>query len=143
MTKTPIHLWIVGVVSLLWNAFGAFDYIMTQTENSDYLAALTPEQLGFLTHAPIWFEASWAIGVWFSVIGSLLLLVRSRVASAAFALSLLGLIVSSIYTYLIADAGNALAVSGTAALIFTIAIPIVLIGLWLYARAMTKRGVLR
>lgn len=143
MTRTPIHLWIVGVVSLLWNAGGAFDYIMTQTENPNYLAALTPEQQGFLANAPVWFEASWAIGVWFSVIGSLLLLVRSRAAGPAFALSLLGLIVSSVYTYVISDVGNALAVSGTAALIFTIAIPIVLVALWLYARAMTKRGVLR
>ncbi len=143
MTKTPVHLWIIGALSLLWNAGGGFDYVMTQTENPDYLAALTPEQQAFLTNAPLWFEAAWAVGVWFSVFGSLLLLLRSRYAGSAFALSLLGLIVASIYTYLIADGGSALAVSGTAALIFTVAIPIILIALWLYARAMTKKGVLR
>lgn len=143
MTKTPIHLWLVGVLSLLWNAGGAFDYIMTQTENPAYLQALTPEQLAFLNGTPVWFEAAWAIGVWFSVIGSLLLLLRSRYAGSAFALSLVGLIVASIYTYLIADGGSALAVSGTAALVFTLAIPVILIALWLYARAMTKRGMLR
>lgn len=143
MAKTPIHLWVVGIVSLIWNAGGAFDYFMTQTENTDYLAALTPEQQSFINNTPMWFEAAWAIGVWFSVIGSILLLARSRMAGPTFALSLLGLIVASVYTYILSDAGNALAVSGTAALIFTIAIPIILILLWLYARAMTKRGVLR
>ncbi|WP_342076320.1 hypothetical protein [Yoonia sp. SS1-5] len=143
MTKTPIHLWIVGVLSLLWNAGGAFDYIMSQTENADYLSALTEDQLRFLNDAPVWFEASWAVGVWFSVLGSLLLLFRSRFAATAFALSLVGLIVSSVYTYVISDAGNALAFSGTVALVFTFAIPVILILLWIYARAMTKRGVLR
>jgi hypothetical protein len=29
-TKTPWHLWVVGILSLLWNAFGGYDYTMTQ-----------------------------------------------------------------------------------------------------------------
>ena len=28
--KTPVHLWIVGIVTLLWNALGAANYLMTQ-----------------------------------------------------------------------------------------------------------------
>jgi lipopolysaccharide export LptBFGC system permease protein LptF len=143
MTKTPFHLWIVGILSLVWNAGGGFDYVMTQTRNPDYLEMLTPEQLGFLESAPLWFEAAWAVGVWLSIAGSLLLLLRSRYAGSAFALSLLGLIVASIYTYVLSDGGNAMAMSGTGALIFTIAIPVILILLLIYARAMTRRGVLR
>ncbi len=143
MTKTPAHLWIVGILSLLWNAGGAMDYIMTQTANAEYLAQAPAERLEMLTNAPLWFNATWAIGVWFSVLGSLLLLLRSRYAGSAFALSLLGLIGSSIYTYGIADGGSMLAVAGMGAIIFSIAIPVVLILLWIYARAMTKRGVLR
>ena len=27
--KTPWHLWVVGVVSLLWNGFGGYDFIMS------------------------------------------------------------------------------------------------------------------
>lgn len=142
MTKTPVHLWIVGALSLLWNAGDGFDYVMTQTENAEYLAQYPPESLAFLQNAPAWFEAAWAVGVWVSILGSVLLLLRSRFAGTAFALSLAGLIVSSVYTYFIADGGSALAMAGTAALVFTIAIPIILILLWIYARAMTKRGVL-
>lgn len=26
---TPWHLWVVGVVAVLWNAFGCWDYTMT------------------------------------------------------------------------------------------------------------------
>ena len=143
MTKTPIHLWIVGIVSLFWNAGGAFDYVMTRTNAAEYLAAQPDARLMMLDQAPLWFGFTWAMGVWFSVIGSLLLLMRSRFAGATFALSLIGLLGSSIYTYGIADGGSMVAAAGTAAIVFTIAIPVLLVLQWLYARAMTRRGVLR
>lgn len=143
MSNTPIHLWIVGVLSLFWNAGGAIDYVMTRTNVATYLAEQPPERLAMLQDAPLWFGVTWALGVWFSVIGSLLLLLRSRFASTAFAVSLLGLIGSSIYTYGIANGGTMLAAAGMTAVVFTIGIPIILVLLWIYARAMTKRGVLR
>ena len=143
MTKTPLHLWIVGIVSLLWNAGGAMDYVMTRTNAAEYLAAQPADRLAMLEQAPTWFGVTWAVGVWFSVIGSLLLLLRSRFAGSAFALSLLGLIGSSIYTYGIADGGSMVAAAGGAAIAFTLLIPVILIALLLYARAMTRRGVLR
>jgi hypothetical protein len=143
MIRTPIHLWIVGGVSLLWNAGGAIDYVMTRTNAPEYLAAQPPERLAMLQDAPMWFGVTWATGVWFSVIGSLLLLARVRFAGAAFALSLLGLIGSSIYTYGIADGGSMVAAAGAGAIAFTVAIPVILVLLWIYARAMTRRGVLR
>lgn len=143
MTKTPVHLWIMGIVSLFWNAGGAFDYVMTRTNAAEYLAAQPDARLVMLDQAPLWFGFTWALGVWFSVIGALLLLMRSRFASFAFALSLIGFLGSSIYTYGIADGGSMVAAAGTAAIAFTIAIPVLLVLQWLYARAMTRRGVLR
>jgi hypothetical protein len=29
--RVPIHLWIVGILALLWNAYGCYDYVMTTT----------------------------------------------------------------------------------------------------------------
>ena len=139
--KTPAHLWIIGLISLFWNAGGAYDYVMTQTQNAAYLDMLSEAQKAFLDAGPAWFEASWAIGVWFSVIGSLLLLVRSRFAGTAFAVSFAGLLVSSVYSFGLADrTGMDMSM---AQLGFTVAIFVVLIVLWIYARAMTRRGVLR
>lgn len=139
--KTPVHLWIVGVFALVWNAGGAYDYVMTQTQNADYLAMLTEAQQAFLDNGPAWFEAAWATGVWFSLLGAVLLLLRSRFAGGAFAISLIGLIVSSVYSFGIADPGSLdMMTAGQAG--FTAAIYIVLILLWVYSRAMTRRGVL-
>jgi hypothetical protein len=140
--KTPIHLWIVGVLSFLWNSGGAYDYLMTQIESETYLALVTAPQRAFLEAAPMWFEASWAIGVWFAVLGSILLFFRSRLARTCFGFALLGMVASSVYSYGIARPSS-FEVSGTAALSFTAAIVLVLILQYFYARVMTRRGVLR
>ena len=143
MTKTPIHLWIVGILSLLWNIGGAMDYVMTRMDDATYLAQQPAARLMMIEQAPSWFGLTWALGVWFSVIGSILLLLRSRFAGSAFAISIIGLIGSSIYTYGISEGGSMLASASTVAIVFTIAIPLILVALWFYARAMTQQGVLR
>ena len=34
----PLLLWIVGIVSLLWNSYGCYDYTMTKLDPAHYLA---------------------------------------------------------------------------------------------------------
>lgn len=138
--KAPWHLWAVGVVSLLWNAVGAMDYLMTQTRNEAYMSAFTPEQLEFFYGLPTWTVAAWAIAVWGGVLGSILLLVRTRHAVGVFAVSLLAMIVTSFQNFVLS---NGLEVMndpfslGFSALIFLISIALVV-----YARVMFQRGVL-
>lgn len=140
--KTRWHLWLVGIVSLLWNAMGAFDYTMTQFRSAWYLAQFTPEQLAYFFGYPAWVVAFWALGVWAAVLGSVLLLFRSRFASMAFAASLVGIVVTSIYTFGLAETSMA-EVTGSGAILFSAAIFFVTLALWLYARAMSARGQLR
>jgi hypothetical protein len=140
--KTPVHLWIVGVVSLLWNAVGAFDYTMTKMQNAEYLAAFTPEQQAWFATFPLWANIGWALGVWGSVLGSLLLLARSRHAVSAFAVSLVGLAISCIYQFGL-HYGDLMRLFGTFPMIFTAIIWAILIALYLYARKQAAAGVLR
>ena len=51
--KAPVHLWIVGGLSLLWNAFGAFDYLMTQLQVEAYMSQFTEEQLASMPSARV------------------------------------------------------------------------------------------
>ena len=139
--RTPVHLWIVGVLATVWNAFGCFDYVMTQTENAQYLAQFTDAQRDYFQSFPAWMEAFWAVGVWGALLGSLLLLIRSRHAVTAFILSLIGLLVGTVYQYGVADMPSDMmtpAMMGVSALIWVIAI-----GLLVYAMRMRRRGVLR
>lgn len=140
--KTPVHLWIVGVVSLLWNAVGAFDYTMTKMQNPEYLAAFTPEQQAWFAGFPLWANIGWALGVWGSVLGSLLLLARSRHAVSAFAVSLVGLAISCIYQFGL-HYGDLMRLFGTFPMIFTAIIWVILIALFVYARKQAAAGALR
>ena len=96
-SRTPWHLWVVGVLSLLWNAFGAFDYTMTNLRNPDYIAQFPPEMMPIIDAFPVWVMAAWAFGVWGALAGSILLLLRSRHAVHAFFVSIVGLAVSTFY----------------------------------------------
>lgn len=94
--KAPTSFWIVAGVSLLWNAFGGYDYWMSQTRNEAYLGQMgnVQEILAWIDRFPLWAEIGWGLGVWGSVAGSLLLLARSRHAVSAFLVSLCGAVVS-------------------------------------------------
>ena len=147
--RTPWHLWLAGVVALLWNGYGAYDYVMTQTGGEAYLreaaaamkwdAAKTEAFIGFYETVPVWMTAAWAIGVWGGVLGAILLLLRRRWAVWAFAASLLGAIAGVIFHYT-SGVGEIMGQEGT------IMNAVILVGAVLflvYSRWMAKRGVLR
>jgi hypothetical protein len=138
-TKTPVHLWIVGALAVLWNFVGAYDYLMTQTENEAYMAKFEPAQLEYFYNFPTWVVAAWAIAVWFGVLGSVLLLVRRRLAEPVLLVSLVAMTVTAVYNYGLSDG---IEMMGSAGFAFTLVIFIVAVGLWLYARAMRGRGLL-
>jgi hypothetical protein len=139
--RTPVHLWIVGGVSALWNAFGAVDYVKTQTRNAAYLSSFPPDAMAYFDSLPPWLSAFWAFGVWGALLGSLLLLARSRFAVWAFALSLLGLAVTTVYQHVLTSPPASL-MSG-AMVGMTVAIWVIAIALLVYAMKMRARGVLR
>jgi len=97
--KTPWHLWAVGGISLLWNAFGGYDFIMTTTQGAAYMTASGFDQpmIDYYMAMPTWMYGPWILGVWGAVAGSILLLLRNRLAVWAFGLSLIGAVVSLIY----------------------------------------------
>jgi hypothetical protein len=136
---TPKHLWIIGIISLPWNMMGAFDYLMTQTRNEAYLAQFEQAQLDYYFSFPTLVVAFWALAVWSSVLGSILLLMRKRLAMPVFMVSLAAMIITAIYNFGISDG---MEVAGTSGFVFTVVIFFVALGLVLYSRAMRARGVL-
>ena len=138
--QTPKHLWVIGIVTLLWNAMGAFDYLMTQTQNESYMGQFTPEQLEFFYGFPSWVVAFWAIAVWGGVLGSILLLLRKSLAVSVFMISFVSMLITAIQNYALS---NAFEVSGMFGLTFSVAVFLVALGLVIYSRAMSQRGVLR
>lgn len=143
LNRAPAHLWAIGVIGLLWNSFGCLDYTMTKLDPVAYMTSvgMGAEEIAYTQMLPGWLSAFWALGVWGSLAGSVLLLVRSRHAVAAFAVSLIGLAVSQVYQYLDPTLPASMHSPGMVAMMLLIwGALLFFIG---YARAMARRGVLR
>jgi hypothetical protein len=138
-TGAPWHFWVVALLGLLWNGFGAVDYTMSHLQGEAWYRTMgMPEAaIAAMNTYPTWMHAVWAIGVWGSALGAVLLILRSRWAMHAFAVSLLGAIGNLAYTAMTPAVMEAMG----------IAMPLVIIVICLfliwYARTMTARGVLR
>ena len=144
--RTPFHLWIVGALALVWNGFGAYDYLMTRLRNTDYLAEMMPTvdpnaALAWVDGFPIYAQIGWALGVWGGLLGAILLLARSRWAVPVFAASLVGAVLG--LGYQIIAAPPLAGMEGAMNDIMPFVIILVALGLFLYARAMKAKGLLR
>ena len=139
-TSRPWHLWLVGILGFLWSSVGAYDYLMTQTQNEGYLSSFTPEQLDFFYSFPTWVIAFWALAVWGGVLGTVLLLLRKRWAVGVLLVSLVSMVVTTIHNYFLSDGMEHM--GDPFSLVFSALIFLFALGLFLYARAMKNRGVL-
>ncbi|MBU7579167.1 MAG: hypothetical protein KAF27_01665 [Porphyrobacter sp.] len=133
----PWHLWVVGVVTLLFNSMGIISYLTTKLGMLAQMG-LTPDQIAFMESYPAWVSALWALGVWGAFAGSVLLLLRSRLAVAAMVAAMIGLIGTTLGNYAILDVPAAMQ-----APMLDVAIWVVTLFLLFYARRMAQAGVLR
>lgn len=140
--KAPVHLWIVGILSLLWNGIGASDYSMTHIGGATYLeqSGFGSETIAYLASLPVWATASWALGVWGAVAGSILLLFRSRHAVTAFIVSLAGVVLMTLHSFINPYPAEMVSTGGT---VFEWTIKLVAVLLLWYAWRQRAAGVLR
>jgi hypothetical protein len=137
--RAPWHLWLVGILGLLFNSVGSFDYLMTQTQNESYMGRFTSEQLEVLYGFPAWLVVFWALAVSGGALGALLMLLRRRLAVPVLLASLLAMSVTAIHNF---SSTKGLYETGGTGPGFILVIFVVALGLWLYAQAMGARGVL-
>ncbi len=137
--RTPIHLWIVGILAVLWNAVGAFDYLATEMRLDFYMSQFSEAQLDYFYGFPAWVISAWAIAVWGSLLASIGLLLRRRWSAWLFGLALVGLLVTTIHNFVLTDGAE---IMGSGAAGFTAVIWLIAILLFLYAIWQARRGVL-
>ena len=137
--STPWHFWLVAAIGILWNGFGGYDYTMSHLQGEAYYRqmGMSEAQIGYMTTYPTWMHAVWAIGVWGSVVGAVLLVLRSRWAFHAFAVSTVGAIGALLYTLLTPGGARTMGM-----LMPSIIVVVCLFFVW-FSQTMTKQGVLR
>lgn len=141
-SKIPAYYWIVTLLSLIWNGFGCYDYIMTRTRNLEYLSQMgdAAAMLQWIDSFPLWAQILWPVGVWTSLIGSLLLLGRSRHAPLAFLVSFVAALGSMSYQFLVPPPA---AIDTDANRVMGLVILVIILLLWWFSRHALRRAWLR
>lgn len=145
ISKTPVHLWIVGGLATLYNAFGGYLYWMARSGDAAFLQKSAPNAdpqavIAYMDGFPIWASFGWGLGVWAALVGSLLLLARSGHAVLAFLLSLVGMALS--FGYQATGPAKPAGMGGGGGDYMPLVIIAVGVALFLYARTMRTKGVL-
>lgn len=142
LVKTPWHIWLIGVIAVLFNAVGVFDFVMSMAQGAEYQAraGMTPDQIAHYQGMPGWMTVVWAVGVFGAFLASILLLLRRKFAFPTFVLSLAAFLISLLYTYVLTNGG---AVMGRQMALMSAVIAALLIFFSWYSRVMAARGVLR
>ena len=86
----PWLLWAVGTVSLLWNGLGTILWSGTSFMPDTFLDGQPIAYQDYVSTLPIWTVVSWGVGVVAGLVGSILLLIRRKMAISVFGLSLFG-----------------------------------------------------
>jgi hypothetical protein len=135
--KTPWHVWVVGILTILWNGSAAVTIMLAQAGR---MPNLEPDEAAYYAAQPVWFVISTDIALVSAIAAGIALLLRSRAAVWLFAITMIALVVNNGYE-LATGTSRMLVTQG--ALIITCVIIVIAVLQLVYARAMAKRGVSR
>jgi hypothetical protein len=137
--KPGIDFWIIGIVALLWNLSGVYFYLQQAYMTQEDLLALPLEQQPFYQNIPAWVTGAFAIAVFGGTLGCILLLMRKKLATTLFLVSLVGIIVQMIYNVFMSGAVEVL---GTGVLVMPITVLLIGVFLLWYSRKKVAEGIL-
>jgi len=139
-TKVPVSVWIVGALAVVWNLIGVAAFSMQVAMPAEALQAMPPEQRAIYEATPGWIYLFYGAATIGGVLGSLGLLLRRRWAVLVYLVALVALVVQVLASYAMTPAWS---VSGPSSLGFPVVLVVIAAALWLFARRMAARGVLR
>jgi hypothetical protein len=134
--KAPWHLWVVGILALLWNGAGAYTIMMAQAGR---LPDVSADEAAYYAAQPLWFVIATDIALVAAIAAAVALLLRRRTAIWLFALSLIAIVVNNGYEL---AAGTSRVLVDRGALLVTLIIAVLAILQLVYAVAMKRRAVL-
>jgi hypothetical protein len=128
--KVPVWFRLVAVLGLLWNGYGVYMYLLS-------VGMIKTGQAAPAQTVPAWVTGTFAVAVFAGVLGSLLMVAGKRLACPLLVLSLVAVIVQTVW---VAFISNARAVEGMKALIMPGAITLVALLLVLIAARGAEKG---
>ena len=119
--RKPSNLfWVISSIALVWNLMGVLNYLDQAFMTDKILETLPKEQQILYQDVPAWVTAAFAIAVFSGTLGSLLLLLKKKIATTFFIISFLGIVGQMSYGLLIDQNSDSFGPMG-------IAMPIIII----------------
>ncbi len=135
--KPGASFWIISVIALIWNLLGVMAYIMQVTMTPEALQALPEAERELYTGIPVWATAAFAIAVWGSLLGSILLLLRKKLATPVFIIAFMGILVQMVHSLFIS---RHIDVYGPGGMIMPVMVIVIGVFLIVYSRKATANG---
>lgn len=136
-TKPATSFWIISIVALVWNLLGVMAYLMHVTMTPETLQAMSEQEQALYINTPVWANAAFAVAVWFSVLGCVLLLLRKKLAMPVFVIAFAGIVVQMIHSLFIS---KSMEVYGPGGMIMPIMVMVLGVYLIWYSRNATAKG---
>ena len=95
--KPGIGFWIIGIIALLWNVMGVYNYVIQAYQTEAYTSILNEAQLALMKSMPSWNTALFAIAVFSGLIGPFILLMRKKLAVSLFLISFVTATINQLY----------------------------------------------
>src|SRR5688500_16810136 len=92
--KAPWHLWVVGILSLLWNAAGAYVIMSAQ---AGAVMDMDPREVAYYAAQEPWLVVATDVALVAAALAAVALLLRSRWAVHLYWLSIGAIVVTSVY----------------------------------------------
>ena len=102
-TKPPVFFWIISIIALIWNLMGCAAYLGMQMMPPEALEGMSEAERALMESTPVWVTASFAVAVWFGLLGCILLLLKKSLAHPVFIISVFGIVVQQIWNFFIGD----------------------------------------
>ncbi len=139
--KPSIGFWIIAIIALIWNAMGVMTYLMEQYKVEAYRADFNAEQLALIDSAPAWSTALFAIAVFGGLLGCLFLLLRKKMATPLFLISLLCILINTGYSMF---GTNQIELFGPVnGIVMPLVVVVIGVFLYLYSKKATAKGILK
>ena len=135
--STPWHLWVVAVLTLVWNGSGAYVIVMAQMGNRLDMDAA---EIAYYAQQPLWFALTTDLASLLALAAAGALLLRRAAAAWLFALSFATIVANNAYDL---AAGTSLALASAEWRGVTTAVIVIALLQLAYAWAMKRRGVVR
>ncbi|MEK6781696.1 MAG: hypothetical protein AABY93_08315 [Bacteroidota bacterium] len=136
-TSKPVTwFWVVSGVALVWNLMGVMAYLAQVTMSPEALQVLPENERTLRESLPAWYTGAFAIAVWGGALGSVLLLLRRKLATPILILSFVGIIVQMYHSLFMSNSIEVYGPGGTVMPIMVVVIGAILI--WFSRKSMAN-----